>query len=237
MTGDTFPRTALVTGASSGIGRAVSLRLAEGGTDVLMVARGEGRLAAAAGEVGGRMVPADVSTPEGIARIGEEVRFAWEGAPELVVNAAGTFLIAPFVSTSADDVETQLRGNLLGPFRVIREFLPAMLERGSGRIINIGSVAGRTALPGNAAYSASKYGLRGMHEVLVAELRGSGVSASLVDPSATDTPLWDPVDPDRSDELPSRGEMLDADRVAEAVVFAATRPLGVTIPTLSIQAG
>ena len=110
-----------------------------------------------------------------------------------------------------------------------------MLERRGGLIVNVGSVAGRKAFPGNAAYSASKFGLRGFHEVLLEEVRGTGVRATLVEPAATDTPLWDPLDPDSDPGLPDRAAMLSPDDVAEAVLFVATRPESVRIPFLSIE--
>jgi NADP-dependent 3-hydroxy acid dehydrogenase YdfG len=91
------------------------------------------------------------------------------------------------------------------------------------------------AYPENGAYSASKFGLRGLHEVLVQETRGTGVRATLVEPGATDTALWDPVDPDGRDDLPSRAQMLSPDDVARAVLFAATQPAGVEIPVIAVQ--
>ena len=110
-----------------------------------------------------------------------------------------------------------------------------MLRRNRGHIVLVGSVAGRTAFPGNSAYSASKFGLRGMHEVLREETRGTGVRTSLVEPGACDTPLWDPIDPDRHPGLPSRDGMLEARQVAEAILFLVTRPATVQIPLLQIE--
>jgi NADP-dependent 3-hydroxy acid dehydrogenase YdfG len=110
-----------------------------------------------------------------------------------------------------------------------------MLERGDGLIVNVGSVAGRKAFPGNAAYSASKFGVRGFHEVLLEETRGTGVRATLLEPAATDTSLWDALDPDADPGLPNRDAMLTPDDVAEAVLFVATRPPHVRIPVLQIE--
>ena len=93
------------------------------------------------------------------------------------------------------------------------------------------------AFPGNGAYSASKFALRGLHEVLLEEIRGSGVRASLVEPAATDTEIWDPLDPDGNPGLPDREDMLTASDVAEGVVFVATRPEGVVIPLLQVERG
>jgi NADP-dependent 3-hydroxy acid dehydrogenase YdfG len=159
------------------------------------------------------------------------------GPPNAVVNAAGIFQLAKAAETSVMAFDQSLAMNLRGPFLVVRALLPGMLQRGSGRIVNIGSVAGRRAFPGNAAYSAAKFGLRGLHEVLVEELRGTGVSATLVEPTATNTKLWDPLDPDGRDDLPSRSEMLEPDAVADAVVFALTRPPDASIPLIQIERG
>jgi NADP-dependent 3-hydroxy acid dehydrogenase YdfG len=96
-------------------------------------------------------------------------------------------------------------------------------------------VAGRRAFPGNGAYSAAKFGVRGLHEVLVEELRGTGVRATLLEPAATDTPIWDPLDPDADPGLPDRAAMLDPTEVARAVTFLLTRPEGVSVPLLQIE--
>jgi len=227
-------KTAVVTGASRGIGLAVARELAVAGADVAVVARSEKGLASVAAEIGGHALRADLSLPEDIASLAERVDALFGGAPDILVNSAGAFSLAPFASTEVEDFDLQLAVNLRGPFLTIRAFLPAMTDRRSGHIVNIGSVAGRLAFPGNAAYSASKFGLRGLHEVLVAELRGSGVRATLVEPSATNTSLWDALDPDNRSDLPSRGAMLRAEDVARAVRFVLEQPSSVEISTLSI---
>jgi NADP-dependent 3-hydroxy acid dehydrogenase YdfG len=112
---------------------------------------------------------------------------------------------------------------VVGGFLVLRAFLPAMVERG-GHVVTIGSVADHIAFPGNAAYGASKYGLRGLHEALRAEYAGRGLRMTLISPGPTDTSLWDPVNPERRDDVPDRAGMLQATDVAEAVLFAVTRP-------------
>lgn len=173
----------------------------------------------------------DVETWEAL----DAMQEALGGPPDIVVNSAGAFGLGPCAAESVRHFDAQLAVNLRGPFLVVRALLPAMLERGSGLIVNVGSVAGRKAIPGNAAYAASKYGLRGYHEVLVEELRGTGLRASLVEPAATDTELWDSLDPDADPALPSRDTMLRVDDVAEAIVFVATRPPTVAIPALQVE--
>lgn len=159
------------------------------------------------------------------------------GPPDALVHAAGSFSLAPIAETSVSAFDRALQVNLRGAFLVVRALLPALLDRGRGRIVLLGSVAGRRAFPGNGAYSASKFGLRGLFEVLVEELRGTGVSATLLEPSATDTPLWDPVDPDRDPHLPDRAAMLEPADVARAVSFVLGQPDHVRIPLLQIERG
>lgn len=229
-------RTALVTGASRGIGRSVAARLAEVGARVWGLARSAAALDELSRETGVTALVADVTDDAMLWSALDELRDV-AGAPDIVVNAAGVFGIEPCASESVRRFDEQISVNLRGPFLVNRALLPDMLARRSGVIVNVGSVAGRRAFPGNAAYSASKFGLRGYHEVLLEELRGTGVRACLLEPAATDTPLWDPLDPDAAPGLPPRSEMLTVDDVSSAVLFVVTRPEGVTIPSLRIERG
>ena len=236
MAGSMQGRTALVTGASRGIGLAVARALLAEGAWVGMVARGADSLAQAAAECGGHAIAADVSTPEGVHTLATYVEELLGDAPDLVVSAAGAFSLARLDQAAPEDFDRQIAANLRGPFLLVRAFLPRMLSRRDGHLIHIGSVAGRAAFPENGAYSASKFGLRGMHEVLLQEIRGTGVRATLVEPAATDTPLWDPIDPDARADLPSRASMLRPDDVARAVLFAAQQPPAVQISSIAVQA-
>ena len=229
-------KTALVTGASRGIGLAVARELARAGAWVGMVARGGDALARAAEEVGGHAMPTDVSDPSAVHTMATYVGELLGDAPDLVVNAAGTFALVPLAETEPAEFDAQVAANLRAPFLVVRAFLPPMLQRRSGHIIQIGSVAGRVAYPGNGAYSASKFGQRGLHEVLLQEVRGTGVRATLVEPAATDTSLWDALDPDSRPDLPDRAAMLRADDVARVVVFAAAQPRHVQLPFIAVEA-
>jgi NADP-dependent 3-hydroxy acid dehydrogenase YdfG len=227
--------TALVTGASRGIGQRVAERLAEAGARVWASARSEAALAELAARTGATSLPFDLTDDASVWDALDQLQDQLGGPPSLVVNAAGVFGIETCRDETVMAFDAAVAVNLRGPFLVARSLLPAMLERGSGLIVNVGSVAGRRAFPGNGAYSASKFGLRGYHEVLLEELRGTGVRATLLEPAATDTPLWDPLDPDNDPDLPDRSGMLSADDVADAVVFVASRPDHVRIPLMQIE--
>ncbi len=211
-------RISVVTGASRGIGRAVADAMEAEGARTVRLARG-------LSDNPGRQrsdYRCDVTVDEDVARVGARILDA-VGVPDVVVNNAGAFLIKPLADTSAAEMRAQLEANVVAVFSVVRAFLPAMMSRGSGHFITVGSVADHVAYPGNAAYAASKFGVRGLHEAIAAELKGTGIRASLVSPGPTDTAIWDPFDPDGSPDLPARGDMLRPEDVAEAVVFAATR--------------
>ena len=225
-------RTAVVAGASRGIGLAIAEELQAAGAHVVRLARS---LADAERERRTDLA-CDVTDPAAVARAAQRVLDA-RGAPDVVVNVAGVFLVAALVETTPEAFTAQLVGNLVAPFLVLRAFLPAMLRRRRGLIVTIGSVADHHAFAGNAAYGAAKTGLRGLHEVLQKELRDTGVRATLVSPGPVDTALWDPVDPDARPGFTKRARMLKAEDVAEAVLFVATRRDEVEIPELRIVPG
>ena len=235
MSGSLRGLTALVTGASSGIGLATAEALAAEGASVAMVARRVEPLAAAAERIGGHAISGDVTSSDDVKRIRSTFARTLSGAPDILVNAAGFFSIDSLVETSTDAFDRSLSANVRGPFLILRALLPEMKERGSGHIVNVGSIAGRLAFPGNGAYSASKFALRGLHEVLAAELASSGVKTTLVEPASTDTSLWDELDPDSRDDLPDRAVMLRAADVARSIAFVVQQPAGVEISHLALR--
>ncbi len=225
---------ALVTGATGGIGEAIARRLAGDGFRVYVGGRRFERLERLAGEIDGVALPFDVTSEAEVELARAEVETG--GAPLLVlVNAAGVFDLAAVTQTGGEMLRRNFEANLVGTVNVTRAFLPGMLAARSGLVINVGSVAGWRAFPENSAYSASKYGLRGFHDVLLEEIRGTGARACLLEPGAVDTPIWDPLDPDASPHLPSRGQMLRAADVARAAGFVAGLPADVAVPLLRIE--
>ncbi len=230
-------RTALVTGASRGIGLAIARRFVSDGARVALLARDATTLAERAAELGplASTLPCDVGNRDDVARACVRLRDAFGGAPDVIVNNAGFFSLATVEHTAVDEVQRALDVNLVGPFLIVRAFLDEMRARASGHIVTIGSIADRVALPENAAYGASKFAARALHEVLRVELRGSGVRATLVSPAAVDTPLWDTIQPDTRPGFTPRRDMLAADAVAAAVQYAVGQPGDVNVDEIRLS--
>lgn len=230
-------RTALVTGASRGIGRAVAGALASAGARVFLLARSRDALDAVAAELGARASAhaCDVTDAAQLDAVLTEVLAAATGVVDLLVNNAGVFPLAAVADTAPASFEHTLQANLAAPFRLLHALLPGMRARHRGHVVTIGSVADRRIFGGNGAYSASKFGARALHEVLREECTGTGVRTTLVSPSATDTSIWDPVAPDHTPGFPARTSMLRPDDVADAVLWAVTRSSHVNVDELRIS--
>jgi len=238
-------RSALVTGASRGIGAAIAAALGRAGARVVLTARDERALRDAAGNAGSDpiVIAADLTAADGVARIARETNAALGSAPDILVNNAGIFAIAPLTTMQVATFTATIATNLVAPFRLLHAFLAEMRVRGSGHIVTIGSIADRTVFPENGAYSPAKYGLRALHEVLRLETRGTGVRATLVAPGSVATELWDTVRSDtqaRADAgpervLPDATAMLSPADVAAAVVYAVTQPSSVNVDELRLS--
>ena len=222
-------KLALVTGASRGIGLAVADELRAAGAHVIRLAR------SLHDSSGDRLtdVQCDVTRPEDVDRaIGRVVKDL--GVPDILVNNAGVFFIKPLHETTPADFMATLATNLTGPYLLARALIPRMVERGSGHLVTIGSISDYIGFPGSTAYAASKFGLRGMHEVIRAETAKSGVRTTLISPGPVDTDLWDAVDPDAKPGFTKRKDMMRAEDVAEAVLFVVTRPARVAITEIRL---
>jgi NADP-dependent 3-hydroxy acid dehydrogenase YdfG len=230
-------RAAVVTGASSGIGLATARLLAAAGAQVAMLARTERTLADHASRIGGNAiaVACDIAVPADVEAAGQEVQARLGRAPDILVNNAGAFVLAQVDRMEIAEFERIIDVNLTAPFHLVRTFLPGMRERGAGHIVTLGSIADRMTFPENGAYAASKFGVRALHEVMRAELRGTGVRTTLVSPGPVDTPLWDPVAPEGRPGFTPRTAMLAADAVADAILYVVTRPATVNIDELRLS--
>lgn len=230
-------RSAIITGASKGIGAALARRCVDAGVRVALIARTPATLQALADELGSLASahPCDVTDAGAVATTAASISNALGGSPDLLVNNAGLFQIAPVDDMTPADFSAVVQTNLVAPFLLTRAVLPAMRARGSGTIVTIGSIADRHVFAGNGAYAASKFGLRALHEAMREELRGSGVRTTLVSPGPVDTPLWDPVDPDTREGFTPRASMLAPADVADAIWFAVSRPDSVNIDELRLS--
>ncbi len=228
--------TAVVTGASRGIGEAIARSLAAAGARVALVARNRDALEKLALEMGGGAfaVPCDVMRGDQIHVAAKAINVAFGASADILINNAGLFRVDQMRDASEQDFRSMMDVNLVAPYMFIREFLPAMLAARRGHIVTIGSVADRAAFPGNSGYSATKFGVRAMHEVLRAETKGAGVRATLVSPSATDTPIWGGLAAETRARFPKAEAMLRADDVARAVLYAVTQPVTVNVDELRI---
>jgi len=175
----------------------------------------------------------DVTSPDEVARAIQQV-LKRLGVPDIVVNNAGVFLMKPVAETEVTEFERQLNVNLRGPFLIIRSLLPHLIRKGSAHIVNIGSIADHVPYAGNAAYAASKYGLRGLHEVIRRELAGTDVRLTLVSPGPTDTDLWESLDAEAGGDVLDRSRMMRPEDVGRAVLFAVSQPLRVNVDLIRL---
>ena len=223
-------QTVLVTGASRGIGAVTAALLVQQGARVIRMSRSAMPPMAHSIDI-----PVDLADPHAraaaFAMVSEQ-----HGTPDAIVSNAGAFLLAPLAETSDDLMREQIAINLEAPLALARHFLPPMQVRGSGSHVLVGSVADAQGFSGNSAYAASKYGVRGLHEVLTEEFGGSGIRFALVSPGPTDTAAWDPINPDAHEGFTRRDQMLRPADVAEAIVFVLSRPAHVQVNVLRLGA-
>jgi len=217
----------------------VAQRFVREGVHVVMVARSKRDLEARAAELGGpdRAMPVafDLSSAAAAAECIAQVLDRLGETPDVVVNNAGAFSLSPIEDTAIQDFDRTLALNVSVPFAIVQALLPSMKGRARGHVITIGSIADRRALPQNSAYAASKFALRGLHEVLREETRGSGIRVSLVSPGPVDTALWNEIDPDTRPGFTPRRQMLSAENVAAAVWFVASQPAAVNVDELRLS--
>jgi len=187
-----------ITGAASGIGRATALAAAAQGADLYLTdiqAEGLERVAAEIGRTGkvSYAKAIDIRDHEAVVALAEEIHAA-HGSMDVVMNVAGVSTWGTIEKLEHSDWQQMIDVNLLGPISVLESFVPAMIEAGrGGHVVNVSSAAGLFGLPWHAAYSASKFGLRGVSEVLRFDLRRHGIGVSLVCPGGVRTPLVESV--------------------------------------------
>jgi len=238
-------RVAFVTGGAGGIGSAVCRGLAADGRLVAVADLSRDAAEKVAADIGGIGVPLDVTDAGSVAAAVAETAERL-GAPSIVVNVAGWDELKPFLDTDEEFTRKIIEINLTGPMRVLRASLPAMVEAGWGRVVNVASDAGRVGSSLESVYSAAKGGVIAFTKTIAREFARRGITANTVCPGPTDTPLLRSITAGERAEaiiaamtkaVPMR-RMGTPDDVAPAVVFLASEAAGyVTGQTLSTSGG
>jgi 3-oxoacyl-[acyl-carrier protein] reductase len=215
-------KVALVTGAGRGIGKAVSLLLAQAGCRVVLASRSRDQLDAVAAiidKIGGEAfsVPVDLTQDHEVARLVDSIRGKW-GSVDVLINNAGWGKRAPVARAKIEDWDQTFRVNLRAPMVLAHLLVPDMISKGEGAVINIGSISGKSGEANGSAYSASKFGLIGFTQSLYEEVREHGIKVAVILPGFVDTPLIP------ANRQLDRNKMIRAEDIAHTVHFVLTSP-------------
>ncbi|MFC7493280.1 MULTISPECIES: SDR family NAD(P)-dependent oxidoreductase [unclassified Nocardioides] len=233
----TTSRSAVVTGASSGIGAATARQLAAAGYHVYCAARRLDRIEALAAEIGGTPVACDVTSEESVAHLATVVG---DRLDVLVNNAGGAFGAASVAEADSEDWRRMYEVNVIGLMQVTRALLPALVASGAGAILNVGSTAGRIAYEGGAGYTAAKHGTQVVTETLRLELWDQPVRVMEIAPGMVKTDEFALVRFDGNREQADAvyagvAEPLTAEDIADAITWMVTRPPHVNVDELVIR--
>jgi NADP-dependent 3-hydroxy acid dehydrogenase YdfG len=237
-TENTDGRVAVITGASSGIGEATARALTTDGYRVALLARRLDRIQALADELGDGAVAieADVTDRDSILAASQRVQ-AELGRVDVLVNNAGVMLLGPFSSELSGEYRRMIETNLLGAITTTEVFLDQLIAGGGGDLINLSSVAGRTARPGNAVYAATKWGMNGWSESLRQQLQPQ-VRVIVIEPGAVATELTDHIthtETKAAAEQMYEQTSIAAQEIAEIIAFAVSRPRGVSLNEILVR--
>jgi NADP-dependent 3-hydroxy acid dehydrogenase YdfG len=235
-------KTALVTGASSGIGEATARRLAEHGVKVALAARRGDRLAALAAELcdaGGEVISVvtDVTVRDQVEALARATRDAF-GQIDILVNNAGIMPLSFMKNLHVEEWERMVDVNIKGVLYAIAAVLPDMCARKSGHIVNVSSVAGRRLFPSGAVYCGTKFAVTAISEGLRAELSASdGIRVTAIEPGAVATELTQTITDPAVIEMFGARQMrrLEADDIARAVLYAVSQPGHVDVAEILVM--
>ena len=227
--------TALITGASSGIGAVYADRLAARGYDLILVARRVDNLKKLADELSKRdgvhvqILPADLTQASDVAKVEKVLRE--DSTVTLLINNAGTATTGPFAQSDIDRLQREIELNITTPTRLTHAVLPGLVARGKGGIINIASVMSQMVQPGNTVYGGTKSYLLHFSEVLALETAGTGVKIQVVLPGATRTEIWSKSTSTSLESLPPE-IIMETDDMVDASLAGFDHGELVTIPSL-----
>ncbi|MGE4094631.1 MAG: SDR family oxidoreductase [Candidatus Binatia bacterium] len=217
---------AIVTGAGSGLGRAVAFALAQAGVQVVIAARTKETLDIVALDItknsgSALAIPTDVTDENQINALVNKTKSTF-GRLDILITSAGGAFFGPILESRTEDWDTMININLRGTYLCCKHALKVMVPQGHGHILNVLSIASQMILPGSTGYTASKFGALGLTRVIAAEVRSLGIKVTAVIPGAVDTPLWD-----KSGGTLDRGKMLSPNDVADAMVSVIAQPPGI----------
>jgi len=236
-------KVALITGASSGIGEATAIAMAQAGAAVALGARRTDRLELLAARLrndGARVLTLELD-------VNDEGACAWAvqrtrselGGLDILVNSAGLMLLGPIIDADTEDWRRMIFTNVLGLMYMTHAAVQGMAEQGSGEIVNISSVAGRQARSGAGVYNASKWAVNAFSESLRQEVTERGVRVSLVEPGAVATELTDhithPQSKQGAEQMYGSMRALQAEDIARAIVYVVTQPAHVAINEILVR--
>jgi NADP-dependent 3-hydroxy acid dehydrogenase YdfG len=226
-------RTAVVTGASSGIGAATAKRLTEAGFDVVIGARRIDRLREVAAPIGARAIALDVRDRASVGDFAAQV----ERCDVLVNNAGGALGLEPLAQSDDEHWRGMWETNVLGLMFVTRALLPKLEASGAGHIVNVGSIAGFETYPGGAGYTSVKHGVRAITRTLRLELLGKYIRVTEIDPGLVETEfsVVRLGSQERADKVYEGMTPLTGDDIADCIVWAVTRPPHVNIDEMTVR--
>jgi NADP-dependent 3-hydroxy acid dehydrogenase YdfG len=229
-------RTALITGAGSGIGKATALAFAKAGINLALVGRSEAKLAAvavAAEAVGVRVktYAVDLAILDRVASEIATIAADWENL-DILVNNAGMAYTNSIGDTPLADWQSAIDINLTSVFQCIQGILPHMRHRQTGTIVNVSSIAAKQVFPNWGVYSVTKFGLMALTQAVAGEERANGIRVTAICPGSVNTPIWD-TDTVKADF--DRSAMLTPEMVAEGILYAVLAPAGAVVEEITIM--
>ncbi|MCO8245403.1 MULTISPECIES: SDR family oxidoreductase [unclassified Haladaptatus] len=244
ITDDLEGKTALVTGASSGIGESTAETLSEAGASVALAARREDELAQLANRIESKdgealVIPTDVTNEEDIREMIDRTQEEF-GTLDILINNAGVMLLEQVEDANTDNFRQMVEVNLLGMMNTAHAALPIMQDQGEGHIVNISSVAGRKAYAGSSGYNATKFGVNGFSEALREEVTGENdIRVTLIEPGYVDTELAEHIPDDeqksQAEQMLESMDALSPDDIARSIAYAVGQPPHVDVNEILIR--